>query len=672
MKKNAFVLLFTLCCFAFLNRSHAQVIDVKGPISKSDPVLLIVADDSVTKSEFLAVYNKNNIKKETVIDKKSLQEYLDLYVNFKLKVKEAESLGMDTVSAFVTELAGYRKQLAQPYLVNKDINEKLMQEAYNRMQWDVKVSHILIKVDANASPEDTLKAYNKILEIREKALIGEDFGALAVQYSDDKWAIDQPATQTRPAIIGNKGNLSYITAFDVVYPFESVAYTTKVGEISMPVRTSYGYHLVKVTDKKPALGKVQLAHILVTIPQNATKDDSLKAKTKITEIYDSIKAGTSFEVMAKRYSEDKATAAKGGVLSWWGVSKLLPEFIDPVRNMKNKGDISEPVQTVYGWHILKLVGRIPIASFDSVKTDIKTKISKDTRASLSKASMVDSVKREYGFTEYPSTLTDFYLIVNDSIFLGKWNIAKAKDLDKVMFKLGDKTYTQQDFAKYFSKNLTARVKEDSAAYVKKIYKQWVEACAIDYEDSRLETKYPDFKALMKEYRDGILLFELTDDKVWSKAVKDTAGLQLYYETNKANYKWGDRIDASVYICVNAKISKATRKLVKKGQLSNDEILKKINTDSQLNLNIESGKFEKKDTVIDSILWVKGISKDIKRGSTIVFAKIKDIIPAGNKTISEARGLITADYQTYLEKQWIAELKKKYSVYIDWDVFSTIK
>lgn len=671
MKKNFLVLFFSLCCFAFVNSGHAQVIDKKGPLSKGDPVLLIVANDTVTKTEFLAVYNKNNIKKETVIDKKSLQEYLDLYVNFKLKVKEAESLGMDTVASFVTELAGYRKQLAQPYLVNKDINDKLMREAYDRMQWDVKVSHILIKVDANASPEDTLKAYKKIMEIRDKAVKGEDFGALAVQYSDDKWAVDQTATSSRPAIKGNKGNLGYFTAFDVVYPFETVAYSTKIGEISVPVRTSYGYHLIKVTDKKPALGKVQLAHILVTLPLNATKEDSIKAKTKITEIYDSIKAGASYEEMAKKYSEDKATAAKGGVLSWWGVSKLLPEFVQPARDMK-KGDISVPIQTTFGWHILKLVGRIPVASFDSLKTDIKTKISKDTRAALSKESMVDSIKREYGFSEYPATLAEFYPIVNDSIFLGKWNINKAKGLEKVMFKLGNKSYTQQDFAKYFNKNLTAKVKEDSAAYVKKIYKQWVDACAIDYEDSRLETKYPDFKALMKEYRDGILLFELTDEKVWSKAVKDTTGLQSFYETNKENYKWGDRLDASVYECANAKISKATRKLVKQGKLSNDEILKKINTNSQLNLKIESGKFEKKDTVIDSIPWVKGISKDIKRGNTIVFAKVKDVIPASYKTIAEARGLITADYQTYLEKQWIAELKKKYAVYIDWDVFSTIK
>jgi peptidyl-prolyl cis-trans isomerase SurA len=672
MKKNSLKFLLINCCLLLASGSYAQINTGTLPKTDKDPVLLIVSNDTVTKSEFLAVYNKNNIKKETVIDKKSLEEYLQLYVNFKLKVKEAESLGMDTVSSFVTELAGYRKQLAQPYLVNKDVNDKLLQEAYDRMQYDVRASHILIKVSADASPEDTLKAYNKILAIRDRALKGEDFGTLAIENSEDISARDQAATQTHAAVKGNKGDLGYFTALDLIYSFETAAYSTKIGEISLPVRTDFGYHIIKVVDKKPAMGKVRVAHILITIPATATKDDSLKLKTKAKEIYDSLKAGSSFDEMAKKYSDDKGSAAKGGLLPWFGIWRMLPEFVTSVSAMKETGDISEPILTTYGWHILKLIDRKPIGAFDSIKTDLKTKIAKDTRASLSKDVMVEAIKKEYGFTENASALTDFYKVVNDSIFLGKWNIEKAKGLDTVMFTLGSKQYTQQDFATYFSKNLLTKTMEDSAAYVRKIYKQWVTASAIDYEDSRLETKYPEFKALMKEYRDGILLFELTDDKVWSKAVKDTAGLETFYNDNKNNYMWDNRLDASVYFCANPKVAKVTHKLVKKGVLTNDEILKKINLDSQLNLKIESGEFEKKDTVIDSIPWTTGITSDIKRGNTIVFAKIKSIIPTQPKTISEARGLITADYQAYLEKEWIAGLKKKYPVTINWDVFSAIK
>ena len=670
MKKNCIILFITIGCLLLINRNYAQIASEQK--SKTDPVLLIVGNDTVTKSEFLTVYKKNNIKKDVPIDQKALEEYLDLYINFKLKVKEAESLGMDTVSSFITELAGYRKQLAQPYLVNKDVNEKLLTEAYERMQWDIRASHILIKVSEDASEQDTLKAYKKIMEIRKRALKGEDFGDLAVENSEDNSARDQAATAQRPFIKGNKGDLGYFTALDLIYEFENAAYNTKVGEISMPTRTSFGYHIIKVVDRKPAMGKVQVAHILNTFPANATKEDSLKVKNKINEIYDSLKAGASFEDMAKNHSDDKASSAKGGILPWFGIWRMLPEFVSTLSDMKIN-DISKPVETMYGWHILKLMNRKPVGAFDSIKTELKSKITKDNRASLSKEIMVDSIKKQYHFKENIATLSDFYKIVDDSIFMGKWDINRAKDLNKVMFTLGDKKYTQQDFATYFSKNLTRKTtKEDSSMYVRKIYKQWVETSAIDYEDSKLESKYPDFKALMKEYRDGILLFELTDEKVWSKAVKDSTGLDAFYNSNKNNYMWDDRMDVTIYTCANEKISKATRKLVNKGKLNDNDILNTINKNSQLNLKIETGKFEKTDTTIKSIPWVVGISQDIKKGNSVVFANVKNIIPKEPKSLLEARGLITADYQSYLEKEWITDLKKKYPVIVNRDVLSTIK
>jgi peptidyl-prolyl cis-trans isomerase SurA len=641
--------------------------------TNNDPVLITISGEKVTKSEFLNVYNKNNLKKD-VIDKKSLEEYLDLYINFKLKVKEAEALGMDTVTAFKTELAGYRKQLAQPYLVDKDVNDKLLQEAYGRMQWDIRASHILIKIGPNAAPADTLKAYNKIMAIRKRIVEKkEDFGKVAVETSDDQYSKDQPANGNRAATKGNAGDLGYFTALDLIYAFETAAYNTKVGDISMPVRTDFGYHLIKVTDREPAMGKVQVAHIIVTIPSKATADDSAKAKSKIFEIYNKIKSGSTFEDMANQFSDDKASASKGGVIPAFGVNRMVPEFIVAISKLKNKGDISEPVQTMYGWHIIKLIDRKPIIPFDSMKADLKARITKDSRSSKSKDAMVAKVKKEYGFNETPATLADFYKVVNDSIFLGKWNVEKAKGLTKKMFAIGDKSYTQQDFAKYFASHLASKTKEDSAIYVNKIYKQFVDESVINYEDSKLETKYPEFKSLMKEYKDGILLFGLTDEKVWAKAVKDTTGLKEFYESNKANYMWDDRLDASIYTCANADIAKETRKLIKEGKLSDDEILKEINKTSQLDLKIESNKFLKKDNaVIDSISWVPGITKNISKGNSIVFVKVNAVLPKQPKSLSESRGLITADYQTYLEKNWLTDLKKKYPVEVDKNVFSTIK
>jgi peptidyl-prolyl cis-trans isomerase SurA len=662
MKKNLFFALLMFLLGSTLNLS-----------AQDDPTLITIGGEKITKSEFLSVYQKNNVKKD-VLDKKSLEEYLDLYVNFKLKVKEAEAKGMDTVSSFVAELAGYRKQLAQPYLIDKEVNDKLLLEAYNRMQWDIRASHILIKLANDALPKDTLIAYNKIMDIRKKILKGSAFDLMAKENSDDISARDQISPKSGSTIKGNGGDLGYFTVLDLVYPFETMAYNTKVGEVSLPVRTDYGYHLIKVTDRKPAMGKVQVAHILVSVPNDSSGlANADKYKEKIFEISGKLKKGENFEDLAKTYSDDKASAAKGGVIPWFGVSRMVPEFIVAIGDLKKIGDISEPVKTMYGWHIIKLLGRKTIDSLDNVKSELKSRVSKDSRALISKETMVEKLKKEYGFKEDTKTIKDFYKVVNDSIFLGKWNISKAKGLEKPMFTLANKSYTQKDFATYLNENQLNRTKEDSTAYLASMYKKFVEKSIMDYEDSRLEAKYPDFKALMKEYRDGILLFGLTDEMVWSKAVKDTVGLQKYYEANKNNYLWDQRVSADIITCADVKIAKAVRKMIKSGKYSDAQILEKMNKTSQLNLSIVNGKYLKKDNaLIDSIPWTVGLTPDIAKNNSIIIVRINKVIDKEPKTLAEARGLITSDYQTYLEKEWITTLKKKYPVEINKDVFSTIK
>lgn len=668
MKKTILKISITLIGLFFVQTIFAQ--------SSSDPVLMTIAGEKITKSEFLNVYYKNNTK-GSAIDKKSLDEYLELFINYKLKVMEASELKLDTSASFKTELAGYRKQLAQPYLVDKDVSDLLLKEAYDRMKFDIRASHILIKLDQNALPKDTLIAYQKIMNIRKRIIKGENFGIVAAQTSDDPSARDQEATKDRPAVKGNKGDLGFFSVLDMVYPFETAAYNTKVGDVSMPVRTSFGYHLIKVVDKRPAMGKVQVAHIFVAVAKTATADDSLKAKGKIEEINAKVLKGENFEELAKQFSEDKGSGAKGGVLPWFGSNRMVPEFIIAVSSLPKKGDISAPVNTPYGWHIIKLIDRKEIGSFDDVKSDLKVRISKDIRSSKSKDAIVNKIKTENNFKLFADTKADFYKVVDDSIFQNKWKLSRAKDLQKTMFLIGNKNYSQQDFASYLVANQSFRTKEAIEPFVNTMFDQYVDASCIAFEDANLEAKYPEFNAVMKEYRDGILLFELTDKKVWSKAVKDSTGLQAFYDKNKENYKWGERLDATVYTCANQAIADQTKTLVKKaikkGYNNDEEILSTINKESQLNLQVESGKFLKGDNkIIDGITWVAGISADIKSDKSVVFVNVHKKLDPMPKSLSEARGLITADYQTYLEKEWMTNLKKKYTVAVNQDVLSTIK
>ncbi|MGB3946622.1 MAG: peptidylprolyl isomerase, partial [Bacteroidia bacterium] len=409
MFAKSLVLPFT---FLALNTITAQT-------KNKDAVLMTIGQNKVTVAEFESVYKKNNTK-DVANDAKSLNDYVDLFVNFKLKVKEAEELKLDTAKAFKDELAGYRKQLAQPYLTDKDVNEKLLQETYSRLQEDVHASHILVKVAETALPKDTLEAYNKIMKIRARVLKGEDFNKVA----SEKGISDDPSAKD------NGGDLGYFTALQMVYTFETAAYTTKVGDVSMPVRTRYGYHIIKVHDKRKAQGEVLVAHIMVKTPPNMTKEDSTNAVTKINEIHSKLKAGAKFEELATQFSDDKTSAKKGGELMWFGTSKMPIEFEKASFALKNKGDFSNPTKTKYGWHVIKLIDRRGLATFDAMKNELKDKVTKDSRSQAGRASLIAKIKAEYKFKENLAARDEFAKVLDSTVFEGTWDKAKAASLKK--------------------------------------------------------------------------------------------------------------------------------------------------------------------------------------------------------------------------------------------------
>jgi peptidyl-prolyl cis-trans isomerase SurA len=625
---------------------------------KASPTILSIAGENISKAEFERVFKKNN-NKETTFDKKSVNDYLNLYINYKLKVKESIQLGMDTAKSFVDELSGYRKQLAQPYLVDKEVTEFLLKEAYNRMKTDVRASHILIKVSPDALPKDTLEAYNKAVKIRTEILKGADFTAIAKVKSDD------------PSAKENGGDLGFFTALQMVYQFESAAYNLKTDELSMPVRTRFGYHIIKVTESRAAQGEVKVAHIMVKSAAGIKESDSLTAVQKINEIYAKLKAGENFEDLAKKFSDDQGSAKNGGALPMFGTGRMVPEFEKAAFSLKNIGDLSQPVKSSYGWHIIKLLEKKPLGTYEELQADLKSKVGKDSRSELSKSSMINRIKQKYSFKEMPKAKEEFMKEVDSSLTQGKWTAEKTASLKKVMFTLSNNSYTQQDFSKFLEDHQSHKSGSSPKAVANNSYNDWVNENCISYEEKHLDSLYVDFRNLMQEYRDGILLFELTDKKVWSKAVKDSAGLKEFYDKNKNNYKWGDRLEATVYTCADAEISKEVRKQMKKVD-DVDTLLSLINKSSKLNLQVKSSKFSKGDNeIIDSIPWVAGITKDLKKNGQVVFVDVKKVLPSQPKSLEEAKGLVTADYQSFLEKEWIESLRQKYPVKIYQEVVDTV-
>ncbi|TAH41476.1 MAG: hypothetical protein EYC69_07505 [Bacteroidetes bacterium] len=649
MKKNFFLLVITF--FSLNTFLFAQV--------DKDPTILNIAGENIPRSEFERVFKKNN-NKETDFSQKAVTEYLQLYINYKLKVRESLELGMDTVQAFVDELAGYRKQLAQPYLVDKDVTENLLKEAYERMKTDIRASHILIKCELGALPKDTIEAFNKALKVRNELIKGSDFNKTARKYSED------------PSVKDNSGDLGYFSALQMVYPFETAAYSTKQGEVSMPVRTRFGYHLIKVTDSRPAQGEVRVAHIMVKIGQGASAEDSLKAAQKINEIYTKLKAGERFDDLARQFSDDPSSAKTGGALPMFGTGRMVPEFERAAFDLKNLNDYTQPIRTSYGWHIIRLLDKKPLGTYEELQADLKQKIQKDSRSDLSRTSMINKIKSKYNFKDVPKAKAEVVAKADTTLLEGKWTVDKAAGLNGKLFSIGNKIYTQADFTSYMvnhqSKRAQGAVPE---AVANALYSEFETESCLAYEESKLDSLYPDFRNLMQEYRDGILLFELTDKKVWSKAVKDTLGLKEFYETNKRNYMWNDRVEATIYTCASPQLAAETRKLMKKIDDS-DTLMARINKNSQLNLQVKYGKFSKGDQeIIDQIEWKPGLTKDIEKDGQVIFVNVHKMIPAQPKSLEEAKGLVTADYQNSLEKAWISSLQQKYPVKVNEEVVKSV-
>jgi peptidyl-prolyl cis-trans isomerase SurA len=642
--KSLVVLLFLVACA--LNPVLAQ---------DKNATVLTVDGEATSLEEFENIFRKNN--RDSAISQQSLDEYMELFINFKLKVKEAREAGLDTVKKFITELDGYRNQLARPYLTDTDKLNDLMREAYQNQTQEVRAMHILIKTDANATPADTLRAYNKTMAIRERLMKGEDFASLAKAVSEDPSAKD------------NGGDLGYFTAFQMVYPFEKAAYDTKVGEVSMPVRTRYGYHLIKVVDKRSARGEIHVAHIVVK-PKSET-DGEANAQTKINEIYQKSLSGEStFEDLASKFSDDPTSAKKGGELAWFGTGKMVIEFEDAAYSLKNNGDVSQPFKTSFGWHIVKRLDYKPLPSFESMEKELKNKVSKDSRAEQTRKSFVEKLKKEYAYTIDEAELAKIVEKADSNAFEGKLYVNK-KSLEKPLISMTGLTITVNDFNEHMRTKGRSKPTMSPADFVKTSAFKLGEDKLLQLEDARLEEKHTAFRLLMKEYREGILLFEMTDQMVWSKAVKDTAGLAAYYEANKENFKWPERANVIMYTCSSPEIAKKTRKMLNAGK-DKSTIAGELNQESQLNLQVQEGVFAREDNaLLDKTTWKVGISEDIADNGQIVIVQFKEIIPPTIKKLDEARGMITSEYQTYLEQQWISEMRAEHKYQVNKEVLHTI-
>ena len=601
---------------------------VLASAQKKEEILFTIDQEKVYTSEFIRVFQKNQ---DIVVEdqENNFDTNLDLFIDFKLKLKEARDIKLDTLLRYKNELAKYREELTKPYLQDNNATEFLIKEAYDRTVEEVNVSHILIRLDPRAKPKDTLLAYQKIMEARNKVIEGAAFETVAKNYSEDT------------SVQKNAGNLGYFSAFSMVYPFENAAYSTLVGDVSQPFRTQFGYHIIQVHDKRTSRGEVEVLHIMVKFH----KTDSAYSENKINDIYIKLQQGDDFATIAKEHSDDLGSAKKGGKIPKFGTGRMIKPFENIAFDLKEKGDFSKPFKTNYGWHILKLEKKYPIKSYDELHDSLENKIKNSNRFEYAENVLALRLSKKYLTTENKVVLASFYEENKERL-----------SSNKVIYTIEKEEFTSNDFFVFLKSKKDKSIEES--------FLDFKNESLINYYKNNLEYTNKEFANTYKEYQDGLLLFELLQQKIWNKAEKDTIGLTEYFNANKQKYTWKKRASLTIASCTNNEKAIVVKKYLEAGKTT-EEIKEILNEGALIHVLFSSGVLEEDSSKLPkNYLFNKGVSKIYnEKTNQYTIIKVDSILPVSEKKLEETRGEAISDYQNYLEEEWVKALHEKYTVTI---------
>jgi peptidyl-prolyl cis-trans isomerase SurA len=610
---------------------------------------MIIGQEKVSVDEFLRIYQKNN-QSTTSYSEKDVQEYVELFTLFKMKLQEAKRMRLDTLPMLKEDYQKYTDQLVQNHFVDKNYIENIWKAQYEHMKYDVKVAHIMVKCAPNANPSDTLIAYNKLNYLRQQAT-KDNFAKLATENSEDQSS----------AIKG--GLLGYITAFMTFPEFEQPCFQTPIGAISSIFRTQYGYHIIHVLDKRVARGKIKVAHIYL---KKSEKPEV--AEKQIQEAYKQIMSKKlTFENAVKKYTEDASTKETYGVLNEFGVSEMVNDFEEQCFALKNPGDLSKPFMTEYGWHLVKLIEKIPVKGYEDSKDYIKQRMANDPRVNNLKGIAYSRMLDKYKFTEPPANLSPLMANMPDTFFMIKnWVLKPMKAIESnTLFSFAGKSFNLKDFTNYVNANYNTASSKSKKDAIDAMYAAYKEKVIWQMAKDLLSAEDKTYSQLESEYMNGLLIFEIMDREVWKKALADTLGSMKMYEEVKSNYWFKDRV---MLEGIKTKKTEGLDTYIQSlTSLSAKVVFEKIKQSKDSNefvyyeRTIERGDYPEIDKAMDA----KAISVQFKdEDKSSILAKVVKLLPPSIKPYSEIKGRIQNLYQNKLEKEWGRSLRSKYPVKIN--------
>lgn len=634
----------------------APVFAMMQGVNNQEDNLLTIGGKAIEKEELIYLISKGQGSDPTSagMSREEFEDNLDLFINYKLKVIEAEELGLDKTEEFNREFASFKENLKSPYLIKNSLEEGELRKAYSRMQEVVRASHILFQFPPNASKDDSLIVLRMALKIRDEINAGADINELAVEYSDD------------PSAKANKGDLGYFTALQMVQPFEDAAFSLQPGQVSDPVMTNFGYHIIKVNDKRPNPGQVRVSHILVRIDEDDPTSEDL-ARRKVADIYTEIqKESTVWENIVKNYSEDPSSSQNGGMLPWFSVGSMIPEFEMAAFSLTEIGEVSPPVRTKYGYHILRLEEKKPIDSFENLEDNIRSKIMRDSRSTMIQSQVMAIQKARYNFEENEPSVANLKNELKTFTRIQIPGAVAAKGLDnEELFTLQGTTYTMNDLVSFIEEQELS-IKTKTTVF-DAWYDRFTASVLNKTEEADILANNKEYQMLLNEYHDGILLFSLMNKEVWQKGIEDSVGQKTYFQENIQNYQWDDRVNAFIVKILDINQLEEARTRLKTQSFSQDLIdsfESNFKQNYPLAYQTEKGLIEYKKHPILSNVNLEERYQEIEANGHLHLILLGDQIPAGPKKFNETRGLVIKDYQEQLEKNLLQQLKDKYPVEVN--------
>lgn len=617
----------------------------------ADPELMIVDGVPVRVSEFEYLYNKNNTQQ---LEHKTIDEYVDMFVDYKLKVADARHAGIDTTASFLNEYRQFENDLAKPFMRDEAVVDDLLKESYSHLEKDVTVSHIMLPM----RPGNDIR----LDSLRSEIIAGNTtFEDAAAAFSVDR------GSNSRGGLMGS------VVPGRYPWAFEKASYDTPKGGVTEVVNSGVGYHIIRVEDIRPSDGEVEASHILLLT--RGLKPEAAEAqKERIDSLYKVVIAeGADFADVARRFSQDPGSARNGGSLGWFGRGMMVQPF-DSVAFALADGEISKPLATSFGYHTIYRTAHRKGKDFEEFKKSELKRMESDERANAPERAFIDRVAPLYGASVSEDALRQANEIIDRAGKLDLDVLAEIEALNVPVVRCSGNTLS---FAEILGGSAPAGVMatDMGRAYVADAVDAAFRSQVHDAARKSLYVENADYRNLINEYRDGILLYEISNRNVWERAASDKVGLENHFLRNRDKYTWKEPHFKSYVLCAtdDATLDRAMAFANTLSTIDPEAFVEQMRKEFGSSVRVERVIAAKGENAITDYLgYGAEAPKADPHSKWKSYGSFAGRVIDAPEVAADVRGAAVTGYQGELESRWVKHLRNVYPVEVNKKVLGDLK